>query len=58
MLDILKEVYINNFNVPFGSLKNLDTSIEIVEFIGTLSGLFGKFKTDKLELIVLEKTCA
>jgi hypothetical protein len=37
---------------PEKMLEKLNTSIEVVEFIGTLSGLFGKFKTDEIELVV------
>ncbi len=60
-LDLLEKVYINNLESvllgegnkdPKGALKRVDTSIEIVEFIGTLLGYFGKFKTDKIELII------
>lgn len=63
-LDLLEKVYINNLESvllgegnkdPKGTLERVDTSIEIVEFIGTLSGHFGKLKTDKIEIFIKER---
>lgn len=63
-LDLMEEVYIKNLPStltfksradPKGVLERVDASIEIVELIGALSGYFGKFKTDKLKLVIEEE---
>jgi len=53
-LDLLEKIYVDNLESALVD-DTFDTSIEVVEFIGTLSGHFGKLKTDEIEIFINDK---